>query len=189
MTIDCSDDDEVFSEEKRLSMYDAAEMDLSPPFNVYVGRDTSVYAMTDFAPSMTKQEFTDECDINNIMARYAVTGLVPTPDRQAFYLDEVDVPSFHEAQNLLLAAEAAFMSLPSSVRREFDNDPAKFVEFAEDEKNVGRLKDWGMLSPEAVQRLDAAEAAKAAPAAESPARPSQAAQALSEPAPPATPAR
>lgn len=162
------------------SVFDKAADDLSPPFNMYAGRDTSSFALSEFEPSMTKPEFQDECDINNIMARYAVTGMVPTPSREPFYVDAIDVPSYHEAQNVLIAAEAAFMSLPSSVRREFDNDPAKFVEFAEDEKNADRLKQWGMLSPEAVQRLDAAEAAKAAKAAESLERPAKAAPASKE---------
>jgi len=54
------------------------------------------------------------------------------------------------------------MALPSAVRERFNNDPAKFVEFATDEANVEELRKMKLLSPEALERLDAAEAAKAA---------------------------
>lgn len=126
------------------------------PFNVYAGRNTSIYAIDNFSPSLTKQEFADEADINVIMARYEATGTVPVnPNKQPFYVDNVDMPDFMEAQNILLQAESAFMSLPAKVRREFDNDPAEFVRFANDEKNADRLAEWGMLSPEAVELRDA----------------------------------
>lgn len=160
--------DELFTEEKRvLSDFEMAANDLMPPYNHYAGRDTSVYALKDFAPSLCQQEFADDADINNIMARYVKTGTVPVyMDRQPFYVDATDYPSYQDMQNILINAREAFEALPSKVREQFGNDPARFVDFASDEKNADQLKEWGMLSPEAVQRLDAAKAADAAKVAE-----------------------
>jgi len=148
------------------------------PFNVWTGRDTSLYAMTEFSPSITKQEFADESDINTIMARYQVTGTVPqNPDRQPFYVDAVDIPDYMEAQNILIGARDSFAALPAKVRREFDNDPAQFVAFANDPANADKLAEWGMLSPEAVELRDAKkrqaalDAAQAAASATPPPRP------------------
>jgi len=148
---------------EKKGLYELAADALSPPFNMYSGRDTSVFALTEFEPSRTSQEFKDESDINNIMARYLKTGTVPVyADRLPFYVDASAYPSFQEMQNVLIAANDAFMALPSAVRERFNNDPAKFVEFATDEANVEELRKMKLLSPEALERLDAAEAAKAA---------------------------
>lgn len=141
--------------------------DVSPPFDIYKGRDTSMYAMTEFPPSETRQDMADECDINILMKKYEQTGLFPQPQgRQPFYVDATDLPTYQEALNMIMAADDAFNALPASIRREFDNNPAKFVEFAEDPKNAQKLKEWGMLSPEAVARFDSEAAQAAASAAE-----------------------
>ncbi|QCQ85070.1 internal scaffolding protein [Blackfly microvirus SF02] len=148
------------------SVYDKAADDLEPPFNVYAGRDTSKFAITKFMPSLAQQEFAAECDVNAIMARYSKTGTVPVyADRQPFYVDNIDMPDFQAMQNILISARESFMSLPADVRRQFDNDPAKFVDFATDPENDQKLREWNMLSPEALQRLDAAQAAADANAA------------------------
>jgi len=146
--------------DKVMSEYERAAFDLAPPYGFYAGRDTSMYALTDFDESRTSQEFADEADINNIMARYLKTGTVPVyADRQAFYAD-AHTMSYQEMQNILIDAENAFMQLPAAVRERFGNDPAAFVEFASDKKNVNELREMELLSPEAVQRLDAAKAAE-----------------------------
>ncbi|QCQ84850.1 internal scaffolding protein [Blackfly microvirus SF02] len=102
-------------------------------------------------PSLTRQEFADECDINKLMAQYEKTGILPAnnpmPPR---YLDVSDVPDLPQALNLLNEATTAFMSLPATVRRDFDNDPVKFIQFAENSENLPKLREW-KLAPEAPQ--------------------------------------
>lgn len=137
--------------------------DLSPPFNFYTGRNTSVFALVDFEPSRTSQEFAAESDINLIMARFLKTGTIPVyADRQPFYVDAADLPSFQDMQNILISADEAFGNLPAALRERFGNDAARFVEFVSDPANEQELRKLGLLSPEAVERLDAADAAKAA---------------------------
>lgn len=103
-------------------------------------------------PSMTRQEFAEESDINTLMARYEKTGIFPGQMNAAEprYLDLTGMPDFQEAMHMLIAAEEAFMSLPATVRRDFDNDPGKFVAFAEDRENLPKLREWGLAPPEPV---------------------------------------
>lgn len=166
------------------SKFDIARDDLTPMFNLYAGRDASLYAMYDFEPTLARQEFLDECDVNKIMARFDKTGTLPVyADKAPFYVDAVDLPSFQDMQNVLISANEAFMSLPATVRSKFDNDPIRFADYANDPANVEDLKEWNMLSPDAVQRLDAAKAAEAAKAADRAAAASKAAEASSHASP------
>ena len=81
-------------------------------------------------PSMTKQEFAEEADINVLMARYEKTGIPPWDPLRPMpqYVDAGEIPSLQDAMQVMIEAEAAFMSLPAKVRKEFDNDPMQFVD-------------------------------------------------------------
>ena len=103
---------------------------------------------SDPEPSLTVQEFAEDCDINGIMARYEKTGVIShVKQRQPMYLDLSNVPDLHTAMNVVKAAEVAFMSLPASVRLLFGNDPMEFVKFAEDPENLDQMREWGLAEP------------------------------------------
>lgn len=125
------------------------------------------------SPSKTKLEFVEECDINRIMARYTQTGELPL-SIMGEYGDFSEAPDYFEAQNILARADAQFSALPAEVRARFANDPAKFLEFVHDEKNLDELESMGLLSVEAARRREAARTAAAAGAAETPPPPSPA---------------
>lgn len=117
-------------------------------------------------PSLTQQEFMDECDINNIMDRYEKTGVIShVARREPRYLDLSDVPDFQSAMAFMHDAEAAFMSLPARVRKEFDNDAGKFVEFAGDPANLDQMRSWGLAPPKPEPPPHDEPPAQAAPAA------------------------
>lgn len=103
-------------------------------------------------PSLTRQEFTEECDVNALMARYEKSGVwpMPPPNAEPRYLDLTEVPDFRSAMDMLRDAEAAFMTLPAKVRREFDNDPRAFVDFAQNPDNLAKMREWGLAAPEVV---------------------------------------
>ena len=66
------------------------------------------------------------------------------------------VPDFQEALNIVNEANALFGSLSSDVRKRFDNDPAKFLEFCNDPANGDELVSLGLRErpqapPEPVQ--------------------------------------
>lgn len=82
-------------------------------------------------PSMTKQSFKDECDINNIVAKYEATGILDHVNQAAARGVYEDLPSGLDLQaglNIIAQAEEAFMALPAAARAEFKNDPVLFVE-------------------------------------------------------------
>ena len=112
-----------------------------------VERDRSLYQI-DCKGGRTKQEFAEECDLNVLMRRYEKTGVLPSgrmsPPR---YVDAFDLPSYQESMQIMADAERAFMALPARIRGEFDNDPEKFVAFAQDENNVEKLREWGLAKP------------------------------------------
>lgn len=101
-------------------------------------------------PSKTRQEFLEECDVNGIMERFERSGVWPYPevDMSPRYFDATDVPDLQTAMAVLIDAEAAFMSLPARVRREFDNSALAFVAYAQDPANLEQMRAWGLAPPE-----------------------------------------
>lgn len=101
-------------------------------------------------PSLTRQEFAEECDINNIMQRYDAYISDPMRSvREPVYYDFTAMPdSLMGAMEVLHRGEEAFFRLPAVVRKEFDNDPARFVDYAADPSNVKQMREWGLAAPE-----------------------------------------
>jgi len=97
--------------------------------------------------SRTLQSAKDECDINNIMANWKRTGIITHGQvSDGKYEDLADVPTdYHESMNRIIAANEAFESLPSSVRKKFNNDPAQLLDNIEDPANRQILIDAGLL--------------------------------------------
>ena len=84
-------------------------------------------------PSVTLQSFKDDADINCIIARYENTGVLVDPSvpvsRTPNFGDFSDLPTYQEAQNVIIAAKNAFDSLASKIRERFNNDPAAYFDF------------------------------------------------------------
>ena len=77
-------------------------------------------------PSMTKQEFVAECDINNIIKQYSATGQmkhISARAAQGQYLDLPDDLDFQTSLEIVRQAQEAFATLPSGTRARFENDP------------------------------------------------------------------
>lgn len=101
----------------------------------------------------TRQEFKEECDINNIMAQYMTTGeFFHINETAPQYLDCTG-EDFRASMDYIAGAFSMFEELPASVRMQFDNDPAEFLDFCSQEKNRPELAAMGLLSDEAVQRM------------------------------------
>lgn len=106
------------------------------------------YPMEQFDASRTKQQFLLESDINNLMKRYHVTGLMRQVPGAPMYLDCTLLPvDYQDALNKVVAADLAFSQLSSDVRAQFGNDPAAFVEFASDPENIEQLREWRLAKP------------------------------------------
>lgn len=101
--------------------------------------------------SRTRQEFAEECDINTIMERYEATGVISHVNHaEPMYLDTTIYPDLRGALDAFRDATQSFNALPAKVRKEFDNDPQKFVDFASDPANLKQMREWGLAAPEAV---------------------------------------
>lgn len=104
-------------------------------------------------PSLTRQEFLEESDINSLMKRYetygtSVNGLRPDAQQQGFYADFTDMPNnLLDYLGMVKDAERAFMTLPAGIRREFDNDPVSFVDYASNPANLEQMRSWGLAPP------------------------------------------
>lgn len=104
--------------------------------------------------SRTKQSFKEECDINYIMRRYTKNGILPSMIRtDGKYGDYSSAPDFMEAQNIIAHANEQFSALSSAQRERFGNDPAKFLEFANNANNADEMAKLGLLRKEAVKRV------------------------------------
>ncbi|WNK14379.1 MAG: internal scaffolding protein [Microvirus sp.] len=118
-------------------------------------------------PSLTRQEFLEECDINSVMARYnthVVGGPGGLPPSEPMYVDFADLPQdLMGYLECMKDAERSFMSLPAVVRKEFENNPIEFVAYASDPANLPQMRIWGLAPP--------APPPEAPPAVDAPASP------------------
>lgn len=106
---------------------------------------------SDDTPSMTRQEFAAECDINVLMASYEKNAVLPpTNGKDPQYFDASNVPDFREALDIAREAQEAFMRVPAATRKELDNDVHQFVEYAADPANLEQMRKWGLAEPEKV---------------------------------------
>ncbi|AXH77094.1 MAG: internal scaffolding protein [Microviridae sp.] len=96
----------------------------------------------------THQSFQAECDIRNIMSQYKRTGVVNHVTSLAGRFDDIsEIPSFHEAMNVIAESKETFLQLPSSLRKRFNNDPAEFLDFVHNPDSRDEMIKLGMINP------------------------------------------
>src|SRR5580765_5072286 len=66
-----------------------------------------------FEKSLTQQHFKDECDINEIVRRFGLTGKLPENVKAPQYGDFTGLSDYQTALNAVIAADEAFMELPA----------------------------------------------------------------------------
>lgn len=103
-------------------------------------------------PTKAQQHQADEADINTIVRRFGITGappVIPLSDE----IVSVESMDLREAMDQINAAQRSFMSLDAETRARFNNDPARFVNFAQNPDNLEELVKLGL----AVKRPDLVE--------------------------------
>ena len=100
---------------------------------------------------LTHQEQKDQCDINNILDKYARTGLINHVNRYEGQYGDVSSIDYQTMQNQVAEVNSMFADLPAKERQRFNNDPAQFLEFVATQTNVDDMRDGviGNNSPEA----------------------------------------
>lgn len=97
-------------------------------------------------PTLTQQHLAEECDINEILRRSAISGQLPVNSKVPMYGDFTTVPkSLSEAFSMIAQANALFMALDWQVRERFKNDPQRMIEFLNDPKNHDEAIKLGLV--------------------------------------------
>lgn len=98
-------------------------------------------------PSMTKQEFKDECDINTIMAKYMQTGIIDFVNKHQAQYADVAAIDFQTALDQVNQAQNMFDDLPSKIRERFQNNPGAFIDFMSNPDNGPEMVSLGLATP------------------------------------------
>jgi len=108
-------------------------------------------------PILTEQSHKNDVDINYIVKKHGIdmiqqTALLKSAEYQ---FDDVPGNDFQEAMLLVTKAQQTFDDLPSDIRKKFDNEPAKFLDFVQDPKNTDQMVEMGLAqripTPQPVQ--------------------------------------
>lgn len=96
-------------------------------------------------PSKTDQQFRDEVNVNNIVAKYLKTGEISHQARQAGqYFDASQVPDLYTGLVKIHKAELAFKSMPDNIRARFKNGK-ELLEFLADPGNKDEAIKLGLV--------------------------------------------
>lgn len=96
---------------------------------------------------VTKQSMKAEADINNILTQFKKTGIIThISKQQPIYTDLPDQMDYQQSLHIMMEADEAFATLPSVVRRAFDNDPANLLAALRDPNRREELMDLGIIN-------------------------------------------
>jgi phage internal scaffolding protein len=118
---------------------------LRTPYNYDRNAASKASGLVCQEPTRAQQHHKDECDINVIVRRFGVTGMVPVTALNARYGDFTDAVDYHTAMNQIIAAEADFKALPSDLRARFQNDPAQLLDFLSKKENRAEAESLGLV--------------------------------------------
>lgn len=139
---------------RRPGFYDASAVsdDTATDFmvpEVVAGRETGYLVPEE---SLTDQSQADDADINVMIRKFGLMQVMATPEQMnelaalhsKMYSEDVD---YRASLDFIREAKVLFEELPALVRKEFDNDPMKYVEAFSDgsEENKEKLTRLGLL--------------------------------------------
>lgn len=108
---------------------------------------------------LVEQSHKSEVDINVIIRKHGMdmiqkTALLNAPNMQ---WDDVTGNDFQEAMFKVTKAQETFDQLPSELRKKFDFNPAKFLDFVQNPDNKEKMVEYGLANapvPEPVQKVE-----------------------------------
>lgn len=95
----------------------------------------------------TKQSFKAECDINTIISRFMRTGVLDFANKNQPRYGDTTGLEYQGAMQIVAGAKSLFNELPAALRDRFDNEPALFLDFVQDERNREEAQALGLLKP------------------------------------------
>lgn len=102
---------------------------------------------------VTEQHHKDDCNVNNIMARFRKTGAIDHVKEHGGNYRECDSLSYHESLTIVANAQSMFNDLPSHLRKKFNNKPSEFLDFVQNPDNEAEMGKLGLLRTETPMRL------------------------------------
>lgn len=118
--------------------------------------------ITFIEPSMAEQSHKDAVNVNKIMRRYTLTGILEHENRNSPRYNDNTACDYHDAMNRVAATNELFMQLPSAIRKKFDNDPANWLDYIQDPANPSLSK----ATKEHMSEANVSEAETPAPSPE-----------------------
>lgn len=107
--------------------------------------------------SLTEQSHKVSCDVNNIMAKYHRTGVLPVRGAlMPLFGDFSHVVDYQTCCQAMIDIQTSFDRLPAEARKKFRNNPLELVEFLKDESNHEEAIKLGLIEK---TTLEAAQAA------------------------------
>lgn len=107
--------------------------------------------------SLAQQHFKEECDINTILQKFNISGILPEQPLSPRYGDFTGIGDYHTALNRVYAAQDEFEALPAQIRARFNNDPAQLIEFLENSDNRPEAEELGLVEKAAAEAVEAAK--------------------------------
>lgn len=97
-------------------------------------------------PSLTKQSFKDECDINNIVNLFTQTGQMPTVNTMAEQYGDSPNITLKTALDLVKNLNQEFDNLSPEIQAGFNDNPREYAQF---------LSDYEEMPDSFIQQLEA----------------------------------
>lgn len=94
---------------------------------------------------LTEQSHKDQCDINQILKDYTRTGFIKHAKQNEGQYDDVTGIDFQTSMETVARVKSLFEGLPAEIRKEFDHQPAKFLDYVQDPANGEELAARGIL--------------------------------------------
>lgn len=130
---------------------------LRTPYNYDTDAASNESGLACEEPSLAQQHFKEECDINTILQKFSITGILPEAPLSPRYGDFTGIGDYHTALNRVIAAQEEFEALPAQIRARFDNDPAKLIDFLDNEANRPEAEELGLVEKVAAEVVEATQ--------------------------------
>lgn len=97
---------------------------------------------------ITEQSHKDEVDINKIVRKHGMDLIAKTAALQKpeYTFDDIPNNDFQEAMMIVTRAQENFNLMPSQIRKQFNNDPAYFLDFVQNPENKDALINMGLAN-------------------------------------------
>ncbi|UDN67603.1 internal scaffolding protein [robinz microvirus RP_71] len=124
------------------------------PYNHNTNFESDRTALYCKDPSMTKQEFMADADINNILAKFLRLGEAPPITLPEHFMDLSQRTTYYDTASQIAETNKLFYNLPARTRAVYANDPTRWADAvvqAVEQNDRQTLLDAGIELPDVPQ--------------------------------------